>query len=167
MTEIVSEAVLADAASQSKQRYRDIVIWLGRLLVLGGLLAIWQFGSGRWFSAYWFSDPALVTRRLLSWAADGSLLTNTLFTLNEMAIGLIVGCVTGVATGFVLGLSPRVAAVLEPVIIALYNVPKLSLAPMFILWFGIECDRNQVQPVDLYSTAGRNSVPAIALNVLS
>lgn len=138
MTEIVSDAALADAVSQSRQRYRDAVVWLGRLLVLGGLLALWQFGSGRWFSAYWFSDPALVAKRLLSWTADGSLLANTLFTLTEMAIGLIVGCVTGVATGFVLGLSPRVAGVLEPVIIALYNVPKLALAPMFILWFGID-----------------------------
>lgn len=113
------------------------VIWAGRVLLFAGSLLVWQATAGTWLSTYWFSSPALIAGRLTTWVANGSLLSHTAFTLGEMAIGLAIGATTGITTGFLLGLRPRLAAVLEPMVIALYNIPKLALAPLFILWFGI------------------------------
>lgn len=55
-----------------------------------------------------------------------------------MAIGLAVGGFLGASAGLVLGRSPFLSELLNPVLIAIYSLPKVALAPLFILWFGID-----------------------------
>jgi NitT/TauT family transport system permease protein len=54
-----------------------------------------------------------------------------------MGLGLLFGATSGIAAGFVLGLSPTLARIFDPLIMAMYALPKLALAPLFVLWFGI------------------------------
>ncbi|MBM3609837.1 MAG: ABC transporter permease subunit, partial [Alphaproteobacteria bacterium] len=53
------------------------------------------------------------------------------------SIGFIIGCAAGVILPFLLRLTPRFAAAIEPYIMASVGVPKYALIPLFILWFGI------------------------------
>jgi NitT/TauT family transport system permease protein len=59
-------------------------------------------------------------------------------TAVELIIGLLIGTVTGVLAGLLLGRAPYLADTLRPVIVAMYSVPLVSLAPLFIMFFGVE-----------------------------
>ena len=63
--------------------------------------------------------------------------THILTTLQEIVPGYLIGATAGLLLGVVFARSAIVRAVLEPYLLALYSVPKIALAPVFILFFGI------------------------------
>lgn len=86
---------------------------------------------------FWFSSPSAIFATIVKWARDGSLWRNLGATLQAMSIGYVIGCVSGVAAGFTLGMLPFLRKLLSPVLSALYALPKISLAPLFVIVFGI------------------------------
>jgi len=58
-------------------------------------------------------------------------------TMKEVFVGLFLGLISGILTGIVLGKFETLAKVLDPVIMGLYAIPKIAIAPLFILWFGL------------------------------
>ena len=68
---------------------------------------------------------------------SGDLLRHTLYTASEALLGFVMGGVPAVALPFLLRRRPLTTAILEPFLVAGYGAPKLALAPLFILWFGI------------------------------
>ncbi|MBI1187431.1 MAG: ABC transporter permease subunit [Alphaproteobacteria bacterium] len=98
------------------------------------------FGAWEWYGqavdATWFSAPSLIAARLVQWAGDG-LAGHVAVTLGEMATGLAVGVPLGTALGLFLGRAPVASVILRPIIFALYSVPLVTLAPLFIFWFGL------------------------------
>lgn len=117
---------------------QEALVWIGRIVLIGALVGTWQLASGRWISRAWFSSPALIGSQIWEWIGQGVLLTHVRATVLEMAIGFVLGTPFAVAAAFVLGSYRGAAEILEPIIIALYNIPKLALAPLLILWFGID-----------------------------
>ena len=109
---------------------------VARGIVLGGLLAVWQFAPSPALR-FWVSGPVDIVLRLWSWILDGSLWENLEATLAAMALGYAIGTVTGVGLGLVFGFLPRLHRVLSPYISALYALPKIALAPLFVILFGI------------------------------
>ena len=105
------------------------------VLAIGGLVA-WQLAA-LVFGAHWISPPLATARRFVQLAATGELLRHALITLAAAAGGFLVGAVPAVLLPFALRRAPRLAAVLDPYFVAGYGMPKLALAPLFILWFGI------------------------------
>lgn len=98
------------------------------------LLATWEIaGNG----SQWVSQPSLIGAQLATWFA-GPIYIHLWTTSAELVIGLIIGTVTGVLAGLLLGRAPFLADTLRPVIVALYSVPLVSLAPLFIMFFGVE-----------------------------
>jgi NitT/TauT family transport system permease protein len=75
--------------------------------------------------------------RLWSWVLDGSLWENLGATLLAMVLGYVIGTGVGIALGLLFGLMPRLHRVLSPYITALYAMPKIALAPLFVIVFGI------------------------------
>ena len=55
----------------------------------------------------------------------------------ELALGYTIGVTAGIVAGYVLGRSQRLARIFEPYVMAFYGIPKIALAPLFIIWFGI------------------------------
>lgn len=108
-----------------------------RLAVLAGVLLLWQVTSGTLIDPFWVSSPAEIGSRLVEWVADGTALSNTAFTLRAVVLGFVTGSVAGIVVGFVFGQWTMVAVVLDPFITAFYSLPKVALAPLFVLWFGI------------------------------
>src|SRR5262249_48968999 len=72
--------------------------------------------------------------------ADGSLWRHLEGTLLAMLLGYAIGCAAGVAGGLLLGFMPFVQRVLTPYLAGLYALPKIALAPLFIILFGIDIE---------------------------
>jgi NitT/TauT family transport system permease protein len=117
--------------------HERLIVWAWRIGILVVGLGFWQFASGRLIKPFWISSPSEIWRQLADWIATGELWLHVEVTLTETVMGFGFGAVSGVAVGLALGLNRRLAAVLDPFIIAFYSLPKIALAPLFILWFGV------------------------------
>jgi NitT/TauT family transport system permease protein len=107
-----------------------------QVLVLVLLLAIWQ-GLSLAFGTYWIGSPWGVATRLVSGVANGEILRHAAYTLLEATAGFLIGASPAVALPFALRRWPILTAILDPFMMGGYGAPKLALAPLFILWFGI------------------------------
>jgi NitT/TauT family transport system permease protein len=145
MSGIADEAViLADptrtarvrAVAAAGRRRRAAVLVL-RVVVGIAFLALWHVASQRWIDPLLISSPEAVGRRLWRWALDGTLWDNLSITLEATAFGFLIGCGMGFSLGLLFGRFQLVAEVFDPYITAIYSIPKIALAPLFIIWFGI------------------------------
>ena len=107
-----------------------------QVLVLVVLLALWQ-GLSLAFGTYWVGSPWGVVTRLGNGVMSGEVLRHASYTLLEAAAGFLVGALPAAALPFALRRSPIVIAILDPFMVGGYGAPKLALAPLFVLWFGI------------------------------
>lgn len=118
------------------RRYRTVVA-ATRVLLVAAVVVGWELLSGPVIDPFWLSSPSQIVGRLREWIADGTLARDTLATVQAMVVGFTVGSAAGVAIGFTLGRVKFLADVFYPFVIAVNSLPKLALAPLFILWFGI------------------------------
>jgi NitT/TauT family transport system permease protein len=100
-------------------------------------LVAWQVLALTWSGGKWISSPVEVAGRVWSMAGDGSLWLHTWETLKEAIVGLVTGVAIGVVGGVVLGGWKRLSDAVDPVIMGFYSLPRVSLAPLFIIWLGI------------------------------
>jgi NitT/TauT family transport system permease protein len=107
-----------------------------QLIVFVVLIAIWQVLSF-WLGIYWVGSPWGVAKRFAEGVANGELLRHSGYTLSEAAAGFVIGAIPAAALPFLLRRLPIVTAILDPFMVGGYGAPKLALAPLFILWFGI------------------------------
>lgn len=114
-----------------------VIVAAGRLLVLAVALAAWEAASGPVLDPLFVSRPSDILARLLDWAGDGTLWFNTRITLTEIVLGYLLGSAAGVVAGFAIAPQRTLGKVLDPYVMALYSIPKVALAPLFIIWFGI------------------------------
>jgi NitT/TauT family transport system permease protein len=113
---------------------------VSRVLIVGAVLLAWELASGPLLPPFWFSRPSAIVARLAQWLADGSLWGHLEATLLAMGVGYAIGCVAGIALGLALGFMPFVQRVLTPYFAGLYALPKIALAPLFIILFGIDIE---------------------------
>ena len=102
-----------------------------------GLLLVWQGASGRLVDNFFISNPIDVGTRLAGWIGDGSLFLHVWATVYATVMGFIIGAIGGVILGIWLGVSPFASRLLSPYLNALNALPKVALAPLFVLWFGL------------------------------
>jgi NitT/TauT family transport system permease protein len=122
------------SATQETTRIDPIVVW--QVGVGIGLLVVWE-AFGRLHGSEWTSEPSLIAARLVRWA-QGDLYIDFATTLTEVVTGLVIGSAFGVLAGLVLGRSPILSVILRPIIVAFYSVPLIALAPLFIMFFGLD-----------------------------
>jgi NitT/TauT family transport system permease protein len=97
----------------------------------------WQITSDHFIRPIWISSPRLVWTSLIATAKNGTLLANTWTTAQEALLGLVIGTAGGIIAGIVLAKATTIAKVLDPYILGAYSLPRVALAPFFVLWFGI------------------------------
>ncbi|MGE0717349.1 MAG: ABC transporter permease [Alphaproteobacteria bacterium] len=112
-------------------------LWATRLAVAAGALGFWEWASGTIIDPFWVSSPSQVFERLREWVATGSIWFHLGITLQETIAGFVCGSLVGMSLGFLLGRNEFLGRVLDPFILSIYSLPKVALAPLFILWFGI------------------------------
>ena len=102
------------------------------------LLGAWESAAAAGaIDPFFFSRPSDIAERIGAWVFSGTLWRHLVATLEESMLGLVIGGAVGVTTGFALARSPFAAQVLEPYIMMLNAVPRVVLAPLFLLWFGL------------------------------
>lgn len=119
-----------------RRRRDQIVVRAGQILLTVGLLGLWQLESAH-LDRVIFSSPFEIAQRLWEWALDGTLWLNLKVTAEEVAIGYVAGCAAGIILGLLLGSFPLVARIFDPILMAIYGVPKIAFGPLFLVWFGI------------------------------
>lgn len=115
----------------------DWTIRAGQLAVALAFVGFWQFASGRLVDPFFISSPLEVAQKVWKWIGDGTLVLHASYTLRAMAMGFLIGAFLGFSVGFALGRSDTAARIFDPFITAIYCLPKIALAPLFLLWFGI------------------------------
>lgn len=127
---------IALARPLPRLRTKRRLVPVGRIALGIAVLALWQIGTGV-MGAEWLPGPAEVLVRIWHYTISGQLLQDTAVTFWEAAVGMAFGGAAGAMLPFLLRLSPRLMSALDPFISAAFGMPKLALAPLFILWFGI------------------------------
>ncbi len=108
------------------------------VLLLAALLLLWELLAGQgYIDVFFFSKPSRIGAESLRMLTGGVLWRHLSVTLQEAGLGLLYGALFGSLVGILLGLSRRVTPVLMPLMVGINSIPKLALAPLFILWFGI------------------------------
>jgi len=129
----------------------NLRVWQVGLLVL--LLTGWQLISRDLQFAFFLGEPIKVAGRVWSWFMPFGFGASLLFpdglpghadiylhlgtTLLETVLAFGIGTVLGLACGLWLALAPTASAILDPYIKAANSMPRVILAPIFALWFGL------------------------------
>ena len=132
----VDEAAIRQAGQRERRRWL-LRLWATRVALGIAILLIWQ-ALGLWVvDGFWISSPVLVGTRIAELAASGDLTRHLWATLEVALEGLALGMLVGVLSGVALGLVPRIATILEPYIMIFYTLPRIALAPLFIMYLGV------------------------------
>jgi NitT/TauT family transport system permease protein len=110
-----------------------------RVVIFALILGLWQLADGRWLPDYLISSPSQIAKTLwdlLSGSTPG-LWTGIQATGEELVLGYALGVASGVAVGLLLGYWRAGAAIFNPLITAINGIPKIALAPLLLIWFGI------------------------------
>ncbi len=112
--------------------------WLRRLIALALVLALWEAaGRAGLLNPLFAPSPSQVWAALVELFADGRIWPHLEATFSAALGGLALGIVVGVALGVAAALVPLVAELLEPVMSVLNAIPRVILAPLFVIWLGI------------------------------
>jgi NitT/TauT family transport system permease protein len=103
-------------------------------LVLGfALIAIWEATATWLVDPFWIGKPSAIAERLWDVFVHGDMLTHTGITLFHSVVGLLLSLVIGI----LFAAKRSIADTVEPYFLGVYSLPRVALAPLFILWFGI------------------------------
>jgi len=130
-----------------KPRTQTLWLWqLGLLLALfvfwhvmtaPGLIPLMLFDDDRQ-AAFFFGEPLKIFARVWAWfVRDADIYQHLGVTLTETLLAFAIGSALGLAGGLWLALAPLSSALLEPYIKAFNAMPRIILAPIFAVWFGL------------------------------
>ncbi|WP_433046314.1 ABC transporter permease [Dactylosporangium sp. CS-033363] len=134
------DAEIAEVERRIRQRNRRTtrLIWLAQLAIVVVGLALWEVLSRTFGWDFWVSSPSGVWEQLVAWAQTEELWTGLRATLTVTILGFVPGALAGALIGFLFGWFRTLGRIFEPFVLAFYTLPKIALAPLFILWFGID-----------------------------
>ena len=112
-----------------------ITFW--HVMTAPGLIPPMMFENDRQ-AAFFFGEPAKVALRIWDWfVTDADIYRHLGITLLETLLAFGIGAVAGLGCGLWLALQPMASALLEPYVKALNSMPRIILAPIFAVWFGL------------------------------
>jgi len=126
---------------------KNLRIWQIGVLVV--LFALWHvltkpgllpplFFDNENDAKFFFGEPVRILARIWTWfIVDRDIYQHLWVTLLETVLAFLIGTVSGLVMGMWLALSPVAAAILDPYIKALNSMPRVILAPIFAVWFGL------------------------------
>lgn len=130
-------AQLVSRLARERSRFR-LIVHVSQISILVVCLLLWQWlidaGIGM---AFFFSRPSDIGKFLYEAVLTGSLWADTAVTLGATLIGFVVGSVLGIGVGLIVARSPTLDAILDPYLGILNSLPRIALAPLFLLWFGL------------------------------
>lgn len=127
---------------------KRIPLWLWQVGLLAAVFVLWHiatkpgllppiFFENENKAAFFFGEPLKIFAAMWGWFKSGEIYPHLWVTLQETALAFIIGTVLGLGVGLWLGLSPLASAILDPYIKAANAMPRVILAPIFMVWFGL------------------------------
>ncbi|MEU8248065.1 ABC transporter permease [Nonomuraea sp. NPDC048916] len=120
-----------------RRRVRALPVVVLRLIVLAAILIVWQLLLGRFVDPLYLPTPEAIWQATVASAEGGELWNNLMVTMEETLLGFVIGTIGALVAGLSLTRAPRLADVLDPFLVALNATPRVALAPLFVVWFGI------------------------------
>jgi NitT/TauT family transport system permease protein len=112
--------------------------WMRQLAAFAALLALWEAAArADMLNPMYAPSPSRVGAALIDLFSDGRIWPHLEATFSAALGGLVLGLVVGVLLGVVAALVPFIAELLEPVMTLLNAIPRVILAPLFVIWLGI------------------------------
>ena len=112
--------------------------WMRQLLALIVLVVVWQAaGYAGMLNPLYMPTPLQIWGALVELFGDGRIWPHLEATFTAALVGLALGIVVGIVLGVIAALVTPVAELLEPVMLLLNAIPRVILAPLFVIWFGI------------------------------
>jgi NitT/TauT family transport system permease protein len=106
--------------------------------MLVGVIALWEIGArAKWIDGFFWSQPSAIWRTFMIYFTEGDAWTDIGFTFRSTILGFLVGTTVGSLFGLSFWWSRNYAAIFQPYIICFESMPKLALAPLIILVFGL------------------------------
>src|SRR2546427_11892536 len=126
---------------------RSLRVW--QLLLLIAFLVFWHVATSPTLlppfyfddankAAFFFGEPLKVCERTWDWFSSGSIYPHLWVTLLETLLAFVIGTALGLGMGLWLALAPTASALFDPYIKALNSMPRVILAPIFAVWFGLD-----------------------------
>ncbi|MBI3967595.1 MAG: ABC transporter permease [Chloroflexi bacterium] len=143
MSVVAREEIRTSAKPGGRAESRKLPLYVEtiglRILALVIFLAAWEATVATGIlTEFWISRPALVFNRLIEMLITKATIWDHLqATLVEALTGLAGGAFLGIISGFALAKWRRVQVALDPYVMGIYGLPRVALAPLFIMWLGI------------------------------
>lgn len=151
IADTVLNAARFRAASAAPTRQRRVVRrlpvqrnWPPALIVAAqigifvGLIALWEIAADlKLIDPFFWSQPTTIWSTLIVFLTEGNAFTDIVYTFQSTLIGFALGTVSGALLGMSFWWSPNYARIMQPYVVCLESIPKLALAPLIVLVFGI------------------------------
>ena len=127
---------------------KKIPIWFWQVALLMAIFVIWHistapglippiFFDNEHRAAFLFGEPSKIFGAIWVWFTSGEIYPHLWVTLQETMLAFVIGTLLGLGVGLWLGLTPLASAILDPYIKAMNAMPRVILAPIFMVWFGL------------------------------
>ena len=127
---------------------RKVPIWLWQVGLLFLIFLVWHlltvpgllpplFFDNENKASFFFGEPLRIFSVIFVWFSEGEIYVHLWVTLQETVLAFIIGTLLGLGVGLWLGLSNTASAILDPYIKAMNAMPRVILAPIFMVWFGL------------------------------
>jgi NitT/TauT family transport system permease protein len=127
-----------ERCTTSGKNRTDRIALAARVLLIVLVVLIWEsLARNNARIAFYTSFPSEILTDLFVFTTSGELLRHVGITLSEAYLGLLYGALLGVLLGILCGQFPPFGRILAPIVSAVQGIPQLTLAPLYILWFGI------------------------------
>jgi NitT/TauT family transport system permease protein len=127
----------SQAERLARQRYRRRVT-IGQAALIVVVMGVWHFGSGVLFDPFFVGSPVGVAKVLISDLGDPRFWNDLRVTGTEMTLGYLLGALGGIALGMLFARWRLAADIFDPFFTGLNSLPRIALAPLLVVWFGID-----------------------------
>jgi len=121
--------------------HKDWPLWLIVTIQIGmlvGFVALWQAAADfGWIDGFFWSKPSAIYDTLIKFFTEGDAWTDIGYTFRSTILGFVLGTASGSMLGLSFWWSRNYAAIVQPYVICFESLPKLALAPLVILVFGM------------------------------
>lgn len=122
----------------ASKKHNSLMLRFWQILLLVAVLLTWHMATLDRNVAFFFGQPIQVAKVIWAWfVTNGDIYHHLGITLAETVLAFIIGTVAGLGFGLWLGLSRGASAILDPYIKAMNSMPRVILAPIFGMWFGL------------------------------
>lgn len=121
-----------------QKNWPSALIVAAQIGIFMGLIVLWEIAADtKIIDPFFWSKPSTIWSTLIVFLTEGDAFTDIVYTFQSTLIGFALGTVAGALLGMSFWWSPNYARIMQPYVVCLESIPKLALAPLIVLVFGM------------------------------